>query len=75
MKHNMTAADRIIRVIIAVIIAILYFSNAIPPAWGITLMMVSFVFMLTAFLNFCPLYTLFGIRKWEKKSKVSPGNS
>jgi len=74
MKHNMTTADRIIRVIIAVIIAILYFSNAIPAAWGLTLMMVSFVFMLTAFINFCPLYTLLGIRRWEKKSKVSTSN-
>lgn len=74
MKHNISTADRIIRVIIAVIIAILYLNNAIPTSWGITFLMISFVFALTSLVNFCPLYTLLGIKRWEKKSKASASN-
>ena len=74
MRHNMTPADRIIRLIIAVIIAILYFDKSIPDSWGITFVMISFVFALTALVNFCPLYTLLGITRWEKKSKTPTGH-
>lgn len=74
MRHNMTTTDRIIRLIIAVIIAILYFDKSIPDSWGITFVMISFVFALTALVNFCPLYTLLGITRWEKKSKTPTGH-
>jgi hypothetical protein len=67
MKNNMSKIDRIIRVIIAIVISALYFGNRIPESWGFILMTVSTVFMLTSLINFCPIYTLLGIRKWEKK--------
>lgn len=70
MKHNMTLTDRIIRVIIAVVISVLYISNMITGAWAILLMVLSIIFLLTSFINFCPLYTILGIRKWERKSKA-----
>lgn len=70
MKHNMTSTDRIIRVIIAVVISVLYISNMITGAWAILLMVLSIIFLLTSFINFCPLYTILGIRKWERKSKA-----
>jgi hypothetical protein len=69
MKNNMSKIDRIIRVIIAIVIAALYFGNRIPESWGFILMAVSTVFLVTSFINFCPIYTLLGIRRWEKKSQ------
>jgi hypothetical protein len=68
----MSTADRIIRVIIAVIIAALYFKGIIPVPWGIIILIVSVVFILTSLINYCPLYPLLGIRRWEKKTS-SPG--
>jgi hypothetical protein len=66
MKKNMGTADRIIRLIIAVIIAILYFANTITGTLGIVLMVLAAVFVLTSLLGFCPLYFLFGISTKKK---------
>ena len=76
MKNNMSKIDRIIRAIIAIVIAALYFSNMISGGIGIVLMIIGMVFLLTAFINYCPLYSILGIRKWEKKSetKISGSN-
>lgn len=54
-------ADRIIRVLIAAIIAILYFTNVIPGTLGIVLMVLGGVFVLTSLISFCPLYAPFGL--------------
>lgn len=62
MKVNMSSADRIIRVIIAVIFAALYFTGTVPGTLGLILTIVAVVFLLTSLIGFCPLYTLFGMR-------------
>ncbi len=62
MKKNMGTADRIIRVIIAAIFTTLYFMDIITGALGITLMVLSGVFVLTSLVSFCPLYAPFGIK-------------
>lgn len=62
MKVNMSSADRIIRVIIAVIFASLYFTGTVPGTLGLALTIVAVVFLLTSLIGFCPLYTIFGMR-------------
>ncbi|MDN5199759.1 DUF2892 domain-containing protein [Fulvivirgaceae bacterium BMA10] len=62
MKKNMGTADRIIRVIIAAIIATLYFSNILTGILGIVLLILAGVFVLTSLISFCPLYAPFGLR-------------
>lgn len=69
MKPNMGSIDRIIRIMIAAIFAILYFSNVITGTIGIILLVVSAVFLLTSFLNFCPLYSILGISTRKKTGK------
>ncbi|TAF64691.1 MAG: DUF2892 domain-containing protein [Cytophagales bacterium] len=61
MKKNMGSADRIIRMIIAAVIVIAYFTNIISGTLGIVLIGLSAVFVLTSFISFCPLYAPFGI--------------
>jgi hypothetical protein len=60
MKKNMGSSDKIIRLIIAALIVILFFSNVITGTLGIVLMVFAGVFVATSFISFCPLYTLFG---------------
>lgn len=69
MKKNMGTADRAIRVLIAIVIAILYFTNAITGTLAIVLMIVAVVFLLTGFISFCPLYTLLGMRTNKNADK------
>lgn len=68
MKKNMGNADRMVRVIIAVLFVILYFTNVIPGTFGIVLMVLAGIFLLTSIVSFCPLYTLFGIRTCPTKT-------
>lgn len=62
MKKNVGNADAIIRISIAVIIAIagVYYKSW----WGL----LALVPLLTALFNFCPLYALFGINTKGKKT-------
>jgi len=68
MKKNMGTADRIIRVIIAAIIAVLYFTGIIPGTLGVILLILAGVFVLTSLISFCPLYAPFGISTCKNKN-------
>jgi hypothetical protein len=71
MKKNMGTADRIIRVLIAVTVAILYFTNVISGTFGIVLMMLAGIFLLTSLVSFCPLYALVGLNTCPAKKSHS----
>lgn len=66
MKKNMGMADKIIRILFAVTVAILFYAEVITGALGITLVVVGGVLLLTSIINFCPLYAIFGIRSCPK---------
>jgi hypothetical protein len=71
MKTNMGSADRIARILVAVLIAVLYFANVLSGTLAIVLLVVASAFVITSFLGFCPLYFPFGISTQRKKiSKV-----
>jgi uncharacterized membrane protein len=61
MKKNMGSIDKTIRIIIAAVVAGLYYGNIISGTLGIVLLVLAGVFVLTSLVSFCPLYTLFGI--------------
>ncbi len=69
MKKNIGSFDRILRIVVAVAIAALYFTNVISGTLGIILMVLAGVFLLTAFVSFCPLYVPFGISTCPKKEQ------
>ena len=66
MKKNMGLADRIIRVILAVIVAILYFTNQISGVAAIVLGIFAVIFLLTSLMSFCPLYAPFKLSTTKK---------
>lgn len=61
MKKNMGSADRIIRVVIGLIIATLYFMEIISGTLAIILGVIAVIFILTSLVSFCPLYAPFGL--------------
>lgn len=61
MKKNMGSMDKTIRILIAAVVAGLYYGNVISGTLGIVLLVLAGVFVLTSLVSFCPLYTLFGI--------------
>lgn len=61
MKKNMGSTDKIIRLLVAAVIAGLYFTNTITGTLGIVLLVLAGVFVLTSLVSFCPLYALVGL--------------
>jgi hypothetical protein len=62
----MGSVDRFLRLIVAAVFAWLYFSGTVTGTWGIVLLVLGGVFVLTSFVGFCPLYTIFGLRTAKK---------
>ena len=58
--------DRVIRVLAAIILSLLYFINVITGTLGLVLLVLSGVFVLTSFVSFCPLYIPLGINTCKK---------
>ena len=61
MKKNMGTVDKVVRIIIALIIVILFYFKVITGTLGIVLIIASGIFLLTSFISFCPMYTIFGL--------------
>jgi hypothetical protein len=68
MKKNMGNADRTIRIIAAIVFAALYFTGTITGTWGIVLLVLGAVFVLTSLVSFCPLYAVFGMNTCPAKT-------
>ena len=69
MKKNMGTIDKMIRILFAGIIAVLYFTNVLSGMSGILLGIFAIVFILTSFIGFCPLYTVFGFSTCKSRDK------
>ncbi len=68
MKANMGSADRIIRIILAVVMGVLYFQGIVGGTLGIILVVAAVVFALTSLISFCPLYPIFGLSTKKKEN-------
>ena len=56
MKRNLSNIDRIVRVVLAALFAYLYFGGVMTGTFGVILVVLGAVFLLTAFVSFCPIY-------------------
>jgi len=70
MKKNVGSMDKGIRIFLAVIIAILYFTNQITGVAALVLGIFAVVLLLTSFFGFCPFYAPFKLSTLKKSDKV-----
>ncbi len=66
MKKNMGTLDKTIRILIAVVIVALFVTKVVCGTLAIVLLIFAAIFVITSFVSFCPLYTLFGIKTCKK---------
>ncbi|MEO7266285.1 MAG: DUF2892 domain-containing protein [Ferruginibacter sp.] len=67
MKKNMGNTDRIVRIFLAVLFVVLYFTNTVTGTFGIVLLVLASIFVITSLVSFCPLYTLVGLNTCPTK--------
>ena len=66
MKKNMGTIDRIIRIILAIVVVVLYMTGSISGTAAIILGILAVVFVLTSLIGFCPLYLPLKISTMKK---------
>ncbi|MCA0363304.1 MAG: DUF2892 domain-containing protein [Bacteroidetes bacterium] len=67
MKKNMGLIDRGLRVLVALVLAFLYYNGTLTGTWGVVALVIAVVFLLTSLVSFCPLYTIIGLNTGDKK--------
>jgi len=69
MKKNMGTIDKAVRIIIAAVFSILYFTGTVSGTLGLILLILGGVFLVTSLISFCPLYTLIGLNTCPTKKQ------
>ena len=68
MKKNIGTIDKAVRLVVAAIILLLHFTNAISGTLSLVLLVVAAILAITSLIRVCPLYMPFGINTLSKKS-------
>ena len=71
MKQNVGKTDKIIRIVIAIILVALYFTNVVTGTLGIIFLVAAGIALVTALVNFCGLYAIFGLSSCPLKKEKS----
>jgi di/tricarboxylate transporter len=67
MKKNMGTTDKVIRILVAVVILVLFLTDVISGTLAVILLILAGVFVVTSLLGFCPLYLPFGLSTRKKE--------
>ena len=70
MKNNVGSTDKVIRILLAVIFAILIFTGEVSGVLAIILGIVAVALVLTSVFSFCPLYFALKLSTSKKAEKA-----
>lgn len=73
--QNLGTLDRIVRLLLVVVIAVLYAVGVIKGALAIVLLIIAVILLLESLFGFCPIYKLLGISTKRKKEKIAAKKS
>lgn len=69
MKNNVGTADRVIRILAALLLVVLYTTNTVTGPLSTVLLIISVVLLLTGIMQVCPIYYILKINTKQNKSK------
>ena len=67
MKKNMGSTDKIIRILFAIVVAVLFYTKTVEGTLALVLGILATVMVATSLISFCPLYLPFGISTYKKE--------
>lgn len=67
MKSNIGSNDKLIRLALAIVLIVLFYKEILTGTLGIAALVVALLLTVTSLVNFCPLYSIFGINTNKKK--------
>lgn len=69
MKKNVGSTDTIVRIIFAVLVAVLYLTHVISGTLAVVLGILALVLLLTGLIGWCGLYAITGVNTCKKKEE------
>ena len=69
MKKNIGNTDKLIRLMLALLVAVLYYTGVISGTFAIILGVIAVVLVVTSMVSFCGLYTILGINTCKTKTE------
>ncbi len=69
MKKNMGSLDKLIRLALAIVLIVLYYTGVLSETLGIIGLVLALILTLTSLVSFCPLYALLGMNTCRKEEK------
>ncbi len=70
MKTNIGSTDKLIRLLLAIVLILLFYFEVLTDSLGILALIGALVLTVTSLINFCPIYGIFKINSAKKKEKV-----
>jgi hypothetical protein len=67
MKKNMGSTDKILRILFAIVVAVLFYTKTVEGTLALVLGILATIMVVTSFISFCPLYLPFGLSTRKKK--------
>ena len=67
MKSNIGYIDKSIRILVAAVALVLYFTHVVSGGFAILFLIVAAILLITSFLNFCPIWHFLGISTRKKE--------
>ncbi len=71
MKKNLNSVDKIVRIVLALVLAALIFTGTISGTAGIISGILAVVLLGTGMMSFCPIYKALGISTLKEKVKTA----
>jgi hypothetical protein len=68
MKKNIGKIDKIVRMVAALILLALYFSDSLQGSIGGFMVVLAIILIATVIVSFCPIYALVGLNTCTRKT-------
>jgi membrane-bound ClpP family serine protease len=70
MKANIGSIDKLVRLLLAIVLILLFYFEVLTGSWGIIGLIGALVLTVTSLINFCPLYAMFKMNTAKSKKKT-----
>lgn len=75
LKSNIGTADRTIRLLIAIVLIILFYTEVLPGIFGVIGLILALLLTVTSLITFCPLYKVLNLNSISILRLISRGFS
>lgn len=69
MKANVGSVDKLVRLVLAIVLILLFYFEVLTDSLGIVALIVALVLTVTSLINFCPLYAIFKMNTCKTKKE------